>query len=73
MDCAEIRQRVVEYYQQRGYQLLPRAPMLHPSIPISFVMSAGRTQNHKIVCLTEMPNRDSLESIIPNIFCEVPR
>ncbi len=41
MDCAEIRRRFVKYYQNCGFQLLPRVPMLHPSIPMSFVMSAG--------------------------------
>jgi hypothetical protein len=41
MPCAEIRQKFVQYYQNLGFQLLPRAPMMHPSIPMSFVMSAG--------------------------------
>ena len=40
----EIRRRFVEYYQNLGFQLLPRAPMMHPSIPMSFVMSAGLVQ-----------------------------
>lgn len=44
MRCAEIRRRFVEYYQNLGFQLLPRAPMLHESIPMSFVMSAGLVQ-----------------------------
>jgi alanyl-tRNA synthetase len=44
MDCAEICQKFVEYYQNLGFQLLPRAPMMHPSIPLSFVMSAGLVQ-----------------------------
>lgn len=44
MECAEIRRRFIEHYRQRGFQLLPRAPMLHPSIPMSFVMSAGLVQ-----------------------------
>jgi alanyl-tRNA synthetase len=44
MHCAEIRQKFVEYYRSLGFQLLPRAPMLHPSIPMSFVMSAGLVQ-----------------------------
>ncbi len=35
MDCAEIRQKFVEYYQHLGFQLLPRAPMMHPSVSIS--------------------------------------
>lgn len=44
MHCTEIRQRFIEYYQHLGFWLLPRAPMLHPSIPMSFVMSAGLVQ-----------------------------
>ena len=44
MHCADIRQRFIDYYRQREFQLLPRAPMLHPSIPMSFVMSAGLVQ-----------------------------
>jgi len=44
MDCSEIRSRFVDFYQERGFQLLPPASMLHPSIPMSFVMSAGLVQ-----------------------------
>ncbi|MDC0835562.1 alanine--tRNA ligase-related protein [Geitlerinema sp. CS-897] len=39
-----IRQRFLQYYQALGFQVLPRAPMIHPSIPMSFVMSAGLVQ-----------------------------
>ncbi len=44
MQCSEIRKRFVEYYQDLDFQLLPRTPMMHPSIPMSFVMSAGLVQ-----------------------------
>ena len=44
MHCTDIRQRFIDYYQHLGFRLLPRAPMLHPSIPMSFVMSAGLVQ-----------------------------
>ena len=44
MRSIEIRQRFVDYYKELGFHLLPRAPMLHPSIPMSFVMSAGLVQ-----------------------------
>jgi len=44
MDCSEIRSQFVDFYQERGFQLLPPASMLHPSIPMSFVMSAGLVQ-----------------------------
>ncbi|MFO8039383.1 MAG: alanine--tRNA ligase-related protein, partial [Sodalinema sp.] len=39
-----IRDRFIHYYQDQGFQTLPRAPMSHPSIPMSFVMSAGLVQ-----------------------------
>jgi alanyl-tRNA synthetase len=44
MKFDDIRSKFVEYYEELGFQLLPRAPMLHPSIPMSFVMSAGLAQ-----------------------------
>ncbi|NEO87092.1 MAG: hypothetical protein F6J87_22955 [Spirulina sp. SIO3F2] len=40
----EIRNRFIDYYQSQGFQMLPRASLLHPSIPMSFVMSAGLAQ-----------------------------
>ncbi len=44
MDAKEIRERFVDYYRGMGFLELPRAPLLHPSIPMSFVMSAGLVQ-----------------------------
>ena len=44
MNSSEIRRRFVAYYKDLDFRLLPRAPMLHPSIPMSFVMSAGLIQ-----------------------------
>ncbi|MBE2220699.1 MAG: hypothetical protein IAF02_04120 [Anaerolineae bacterium] len=44
MQPQEVRRRFVSFYQKRGFQLLPPAPMIHPSIPMSFVMSAGLVQ-----------------------------
>lgn len=44
MNSHDIRRRFVEYYEDLGFHLLPRAPMLHSSIPMSFVMSAGLVQ-----------------------------
>ena len=44
MEIAQISQQFTEYYTTRGFQPLPRAPMLDPSIPMSFVMSAGLVQ-----------------------------
>lgn len=44
MDCRDIRQRFIDFFSQQEFLLLPAAPMLHPSIPMSFVMSAGLVQ-----------------------------
>ncbi len=44
MNASEIRRSFVDYYRELGFYSLPRAPMLHPSIPMSFVMSAGLVQ-----------------------------
>jgi alanyl-tRNA synthetase len=57
MRVAEIRQRFVEYYTEKGYRQLPRAPMLDDSIPMSFVMSAGLVQVEQ--SLARMRRRDS--------------
>ena len=43
-NSAVIRQLFVDYYAAQDYRLLPRAPMMDPSIPMSFVMSAGLVQ-----------------------------
>lgn len=44
VNITEIRKSFVGYYENMGYQLLPSAPMIDPSIPMSFVMSAGLVQ-----------------------------
>lgn len=44
MKSIEIRRRFEDYHKNQGFVPLPRAPMLHPSIPMSFVMSAGLVQ-----------------------------
>lgn len=44
MNPIEISSRFIRYYQHLGFELLPSAPLLDPSIPMSFVMSAGLVQ-----------------------------
>lgn len=44
MNCRDIRQRFIDFFSQQEFVLLPAASMLHPSIPMSFVMSAGLVQ-----------------------------
>jgi hypothetical protein len=41
MDPSKITQRFVRYYQDLGFTHLPGTSLLHPSIPMTFVMSAG--------------------------------
>jgi alanyl-tRNA synthetase len=36
-----INERFVDYYQSLGFKYLPGTSLLHPSIPMTFVMSAG--------------------------------
>lgn len=44
MRTAEISDRFRQYYMEIGFTGLPRASMLHPSVPMAFVMSAGLPQ-----------------------------
>jgi alanyl-tRNA synthetase len=44
IEIVPISQQFTKYYTGRGFELLPRASMLDPSIPMSFVMSAGLVQ-----------------------------
>ncbi len=44
MNYPTVRNRFLQYFNQLDYATLSRAPMLHPSIPMSFVMSAGLVQ-----------------------------
>jgi alanyl-tRNA synthetase len=44
MNSFEIGESFVRYYQNIGFELLPSASLLDPSIPMTFVMSAGLVQ-----------------------------
>ena len=44
MKSIEICHHFKDFHQKQGFVPLPRAPMLHSSIPMSFVMSAGLVQ-----------------------------
>ncbi len=57
MNSREIRRRFEDYYEGLGFYPLARAPMLHPSIPMSFVMSAGLVQIE--TSLTQVAERPS--------------
>jgi len=40
----EVGQRFLEYYQDHGHEVIPGSSLLDPSVPMSFVMSAGLVQ-----------------------------
>ena len=44
MRYTTVRNRFLNYFKELNYAQLERASMLHPSIPMSFVMSAGLVQ-----------------------------
>jgi len=44
MKTYEISRYFCDFYRSKGYIFLPKASLLHPSVPMSFVMSAGLVQ-----------------------------
>lgn len=44
MRATVVRDRFVDFYQRNGFCPLPRSSTLHPSIPMTYVMSAGLVQ-----------------------------
>jgi alanyl-tRNA synthetase len=62
MECHAIRHRFITYYQQHDFRLLPPAPLLHPSVPMSFVMSAGLGQIE--TSLANVKNRDGNKFVL---------
>lgn len=44
LSSTEVGQRFLEYYQSYGYEVIPGSSLLDPSVPMSFVMSAGLAQ-----------------------------
>lgn len=62
MRFTDIRSKFVEFYENLGFQLLPRAPLLHPSIPMSFVMSAGLVQVE--TSLSKVNNRSNNKFVL---------
>ena len=44
MNPQTISERFVQYYQNLGFDHLPSTSLLRPSIPMTFVMSAGLAQ-----------------------------
>jgi len=62
LSVQKIRNRFVAYYQSEGFQILPRASLLHPSIPMSFVMSAGLVQVE--MALSSLPSSSGQQFVL---------
>jgi alanyl-tRNA synthetase len=58
METSEIRKRFINFYTTEGYRSLPRASMIDPSIPMSFVMSAGLVQVEQSLARTKIRDDD---------------
>jgi alanyl-tRNA synthetase len=59
MNTLEIGERFVRYYQDMGFEPLPSASLLDPSIPMTFVMSAGLVQVEAALDQLGHPDGDS--------------
>lgn len=53
MTTMDVSRLFTGYYEGLGYQPLPRAPLLDPSIPMSFVMSAGLVQVENLIAKSQ--------------------
>jgi alanyl-tRNA synthetase len=49
MKPIDVNRLFTEYYAGMGYQPLPSASLLDPSVPMSFVMSAGLVQVERLI------------------------
>lgn len=69
MNCKEIRQRFIDFFTQQEFQLLPAASMLHPTIPESFVMSAGLVQIITVLSNLDLPHVHCF-TLVQNCFAQ---
>ena len=67
MNCSAIRQQFVDFFDEQDFKLLPPAPMLHPSIPMSFVMSAGLVQVETVLSQLNLEQGERF-TLIQNCF-----
>ena len=67
MNCSDIRQQFVSFFDEQDFKLLPPAPMLHPSIPVSFVMSAGLVQVETVLSQLNL-EQGQLFTLVQNCF-----
>ena len=58
MKSSEIATVFVDFYKNRGFEVLPQAPLMDSSIPMSFVMSAGLVQIERSLSKSRIEKRD---------------
>ena len=66
MTAQEIELAFVEFFTRQGFNLLPRASLLDPSIPMSFVMSAGLVQVEK--SLVKLKDKSGNYTLVQDCF-----
>jgi len=67
MDCKTIQEQFIAFFARQNFQLLPTAPMLHPSIPMSFVMNAGLVQVETVLTQLNLKQGERF-TLIQNCF-----
>lgn len=58
MKTSEVRKKFVDFYIAEEYKLLPRAPLIDDSIPMSFVMSAGLVQVEQSLAKSQIQDQE---------------
>ncbi len=68
MQIKEISQRFVQFYNRLGFKTLPSTSLLHPSIPMTFVMSAGLAQVETARDQLSERSKDHTYVLVQNCF-----
>jgi alanyl-tRNA synthetase len=68
LGSAEVGQRFLEYYQADGYEVIPGSSLLDPSVPMSFVMSAGLVQVETSATLLKGGRTGNRYALLQNCF-----
>ena len=62
-----VEQLFLDHFQLRGYEVIPGSSLLDPSVPMSFVMSAGLVQVEQSVAKQGGRNNDRY-ALLQNCF-----
>jgi alanyl-tRNA synthetase len=67
LSSAQVGQTFLEYYKADGFEVIPGSSLLDPSVPMSFVMSAGLVQVETSAMLQEDGSGDRY-ALLQNCF-----